>query len=192
MTRSPRRGPGGIEICSLSWRFSAASASATSLSYALMRALPLACRARGAMPHPFELALRACGGASRRPSPPPRAAAPSARASSCSCLPTGCRARGRARGSSPRRCRGSSGRGSPRRRCRGTPAGGVRARQPISASRWLVGSSSSSRSGLPSSSRHSATRRRSPPLSVVDVGVGAAAAAARPSRSRAGGRGPSR
>ena len=36
-----------------------------------------------------------------------------------------------------------------------------------SASRWLVGSSSSSRSGRLSSSRHSATRRRSPPDSVV-------------------------
>ena len=36
-----------------------------------------------------------------------------------------------------------------------------------SASRWLVGSSSSSRSGLDSSSRHRATRRRSPPDSVV-------------------------
>ena len=33
----------------------------------------------------------------------------------------------------------------------------------LSASRWLVGSSSSSRSGLDSSSLHSATRRRSPP-----------------------------
>ena len=32
-----------------------------------------------------------------------------------------------------------------------------------SASRWLVGSSSSSMSGLDSSSRHGATRRRSPP-----------------------------
>jgi hypothetical protein len=36
-----------------------------------------------------------------------------------------------------------------------------------SASRWLVGSSSSSRSGCWSSSRHSATRRFSPPESVV-------------------------
>ena len=33
----------------------------------------------------------------------------------------------------------------------------------LSASRWLVGSSSSSRSGCSSSSLHSATRRRSPP-----------------------------
>src|SRR5690625_7033421 len=33
----------------------------------------------------------------------------------------------------------------------------------LSASRWLVGSSSSSRSGFSSSSLHSATRRRSPP-----------------------------
>ncbi|WDT78470.1 MAG: hypothetical protein MPW14_14825 [Candidatus Manganitrophus sp.] len=36
-----------------------------------------------------------------------------------------------------------------------------------SASRWLVGSSSSSMSGLDSSSRHSATRRFSPPESLV-------------------------
>ncbi|MNC87804.1 hypothetical protein D3C83_35640 [compost metagenome] len=35
-----------------------------------------------------------------------------------------------------------------------------------SASRWLVGSSSSSMSGLDSSRRHSATRRFSPPESV--------------------------
>ena len=40
-----------------------------------------------------------------------------------------------------------------------------------SASRWLVGSSSSSKSGWSSSSRHSATRRRSPPESFVDIGV---------------------
>src|ERR1017187_6336953 len=37
----------------------------------------------------------------------------------------------------------------------------------LSASRWLVGSSSSSKSGWPSSSLHSATRRRSPPESLV-------------------------
>ena len=36
-----------------------------------------------------------------------------------------------------------------------------------SASRWLVGSSSSRMSGFCSSSRHSATRRRSPPDSVA-------------------------
>ena len=36
-----------------------------------------------------------------------------------------------------------------------------------SASRWFVGSSRSSRSGVASSSRHSATRRRSPPESFV-------------------------
>ena len=41
-----------------------------------------------------------------------------------------------------------------------------------SASRWFVGSSSSSRSGDCSSSRHSATRRRSPPESFDDVRVG--------------------
>ena len=35
-----------------------------------------------------------------------------------------------------------------------------------------MGSSSSSRSGARSSSRHSATRRRSPPESLLDVGVG--------------------
>ena len=40
-----------------------------------------------------------------------------------------------------------------------------------SASRWLVGSSSSSMSGFDSSRRHSATRRRSPPEIFVDVGV---------------------
>ena len=55
-TCSPSRGPGGTEICSLSWRLSAASASATSCSYAVMRALPLACRARRHA-DPLELAL---------------------------------------------------------------------------------------------------------------------------------------
>ena len=41
----------------------------------------------------------------------------------------------------------------------------------LSASRWLVGSSSSSISGCSSSTRQSATRRRSPPESLRDVGV---------------------
>ena len=36
-----------------------------------------------------------------------------------------------------------------------------------SASKWLVGSSRSSMSGLDSSKRHNATRRRSPPESMV-------------------------
>ena len=148
MTRSPSRGPGGIEICSFSWRFSADSGFGDELVVRGDARLALGLAGAGRHAHPLELALRACGGASRRPSPPARAAAPSVRASSCSCPPTGCRSRGRARGSSPRRCRGSSGRASPRRRCRGTPAGGVRATRPISASRWFVGSSSSKQIGL--------------------------------------------
>ena len=41
----------------------------------------------------------------------------------------------------------------------------------LSASRWFVGSSSSSRSGCSSRILHRATRRRSPPESVVDVGI---------------------
>ncbi len=49
MTRSPRRGPGGIRISRFSSRFSAASSSARSSSYFVIRAFPLACRARGAM-----------------------------------------------------------------------------------------------------------------------------------------------
>ena len=40
-----------------------------------------------------------------------------------------------------------------------------------SASRWLVGSSSSSMSGADSSRRHSATRRFSPPESLLDLRV---------------------
>ena len=47
------------------------------------------------------------------------------------------------------------------------PSGTARATPTDSASRWLVGSSSSSRSGDCSSSRHSATRRFSPPESFV-------------------------
>ena len=62
-------------------------------------------------------------------------------------LPGDALRRGRARGSSRRRCRGSSGRGSRRRRC---PEYSCRCRSSQatdSASRWLVGSSRSSRSG---------------------------------------------
>jgi hypothetical protein len=40
-----------------------------------------------------------------------------------------------------------------------------------SASRWLVGSSSSSMSGSDSSRRHSATRRFSPPDSLFDLRI---------------------
>ena len=58
-----------------------------------------------------------------------------------------------------------------------------------SASRWFVGSSSSSRSGLDSSSRQRATRRRSPPESVV-TSASPAGGAARPWRSRRCARGP--
>jgi hypothetical protein len=43
---------------------------------------------------------------------------------------------------------------------------------------------------LEQADRHSATRRRSPPESILDRGLGRAGSAARPSRSRAGGRGP--
>ena len=121
----------------------------------------------GRHPHPLELA-------GQRPlprpipaSPRPRAEPASARATTSSCPPTGCRGRGRARGSSRPRCRGSSGRGSPRRRCRGTPRGTARARRPT---RRRGGSSARRAAGgraMESSTRHSATRRRSPPESVV-------------------------
>src|SRR5207249_909067 len=60
---------------------------------------------------PTRARARGRAGASRPPSPPARGAAPSARARRSSCPPTGCRSRGPAPGSSPRRCRGSSGRG---------------------------------------------------------------------------------
>ena len=79
---------------------------------AARRALLLAWRARGDVAHPLELALRAC------------AARADSAFSSCSrrfcfcssqrrvvALPRDARRRGRARGSSRRRCRGSSGRG---------------------------------------------------------------------------------
>src|SRR5262249_44521858 len=68
----------------------------------------------------------------RPPRPPPRrpAAPASARARRSSCPATGCRGRGPARGSSRRRCRGSSGRGSPPPPSPGTPAGTARARPP--------------------------------------------------------------
>ncbi len=56
--------------------------------------------------------------------------------------------------------------------CRGTSPGAARATETLSASRWLVGSSSSSRSGCWSSSLHSATRRRSPPESTVTSASG--------------------
>ena len=127
-------------------------------------ALALACPGRHA--DPLELALERGSDGRGRPSPPRRGAPASARATTSSCPPRGCPRRGRARGSSRPRCRGSSGRGSPRRRCPGTPAACRSSQATDSASRWFVGSSSRSRSGLESSSRHSATRRRSPPESV--------------------------
>jgi hypothetical protein len=43
---------------------------------------------------------------------------------------------------------------------------------PLSASRWLVGSSSSSRSGRANNNRHSATRRCSPPERLVTFASG--------------------
>ncbi len=56
MTWSPSRGPGGIAISSSRAVTFASFASASSCSYAVSRALPLAWRAFGAHPHPFELA----------------------------------------------------------------------------------------------------------------------------------------
>src|SRR6202041_2002078 len=47
----------------------------------------------------------------------------------------------------------------------------------LSASRWLVGSSRSSRSGFDSSSLHNATRRRSPPDRWVTGSAGGGRAA---------------
>ena len=60
-----------------------------------------------------------------------------------------------------------------------------------SASRWLVGSSSSRISGFFSSSRHSATRRRSPPESTL-TRASPGGSAARPSRELDRRRGPRR
>ena len=48
MTLSPRRGPGGIAISSARAPSLSACDSASSFSYAPSRALPFACRARGA------------------------------------------------------------------------------------------------------------------------------------------------
>ena len=97
---------------------------------------------------PSRARRRSCAGA-------PSRCAPRARRRSCFCssqlgvvaLVGDARGRGRARGSSRRRCRGSSDRGSRPRRCPCTRPGGARATPTDSASRWLVGSSSSSRSG---------------------------------------------
>ena len=192
--RRGRRGAGraGSRSAASPARFSADSASATSCSYAVMRALPLAWRARGAM----RIHSSSRASVRRRVS-----STFSSCASRCVllleparvvALPRDAVRRGRARGSSPRRCRGSSGRASPRRRCRGTPAGAVRATRPIRRR----GGSSARRAAAGRASTSSKPAQRDPAALTTgqlrDVGVGRRAAAARPSRCRAGGRGPSR
>ncbi len=84
----------------------------------------------GVLAHPLQLQLHGLDagalllGLELQPRPP------SARASSSSSPSTGCRARGRAPGSTRPRCRGSSGRGSPPRRCPGSGPGTAPATPP--------------------------------------------------------------
>ena len=151
--------------------------------------LPLALARPGGHPDPLELALEGGASARCRPCPRPRAAPASARATRSSCPPTGCRRHGRARGSSPRRCRGSSGRGSPRPPSPGTRATRARAtrrtrrRDGWSARRAAAGRAARAAGGTGRrgvAHRRRERTRRCPP----------AADAARPSRSRRSARGP--
>ena len=105
---------------------------------------PIRARARGSVAAPTPA------------SPHPRDACASARATSCSCPGRECPPRGRARGSSPRRCRGNTGHGSPRRRILGTRRGGARANRPIRRR----GDSSARRGGADPASREGVGRAR--------------------------------
>ena len=108
-TTSPSRGPAGMWISTRSSLTFCSSAS--SRSYAPRRAFDFAWRAFGLSAHPLELAGERA--AARRLllllDGEPRLLLLEPGRSSCP--RTGCPCRGRARGSSRRRCRGSSGRG---------------------------------------------------------------------------------
>ena len=161
ITTFPRRGPGGMKISISSLRFSVSSASI--FSYAEIRALLFGVASLRIQADPLQfprerlLPLRFLLLFDRK------AGAASVRATRSSSLRTGSLRRGPVRGSIRRRCRGSTGRASRRARFPGTATRCCSSQATDSASRWFVGSSSSRTSGSWRSSRHSATRRRSPP-----------------------------
>ena len=73
--------------------------------------LALAAAALGVLARPLQLLLRSPSGGPFPATLPASGARPSGSASRCSCPSTECRGRGRVRGSTRRRCRGSSGHG---------------------------------------------------------------------------------
>ena len=89
-TRSPRRGPGGIVISSLSARRSAASGLGDEVVVGVDAGLALGLAGPRRHPDPLELALRALPGGRRRPSPRRRDEPASARARRSSSPARGC------------------------------------------------------------------------------------------------------
>ena len=111
-------------------------------------------------------AARSRPAGARSPGPEPARGRPSPRARRATARRRTCRGRPRARAPTCRPPRGTSGRARPGRSRRRGDARCCSSHSSDSMSRWLVGSSSSSRSGAPASARPSEARVSSPPENV--------------------------